>query len=443
MKTPLLCGIGYPPLALLVLSGISAGPALAQPVVPAAPVTSVANGGNGGNDECTTCHLGLDDPLATPAQLFGDDIHAARGFGCADCHGGDPSASRQEVAMDPRVGYRGTPSGWDIVDVCARCHSDPTLMRRFSPGQRVDQATEYAVSVHGQRLAEGDVKVATCSSCHGAHGIRQVSDAKSAVFPLNVADTCGRCHDDPVHMTGYELRGAPFPTGQRAAYSTSVHSQALTEGNNLSAATCNDCHGNHGAAPPGVDAVTNVCGTCHRAFAERYEPTIHAFIFERGCAECHGNHDVDLATDDLLGADPSALCTDCHREGDAGLAAASAMRTSIDELNATLDQTRRLVERARNAGMEMGDQELALNEARNYLTLARTEMHTFDPPTVTGVVYEGLALLAGVDEAGQDALAELRFRRIGLAVSLVLILLFVVALGLKVRQLDRRLPMRR
>ncbi len=93
--------------------------------------------------------------------------------------------------------------------------------------------------------------------------------------------------------------------------------------------------------------------------------------------------------------------------------------------------------------MEMSDQELTLNEVRNHLTLARMEVHTFDPPTVTGVVSEGLALLARVDEAGQAALAELRFRRTGLAVSLALILLFVVALGLKVRQLDRRLPTRR
>ncbi len=315
------------PVALLILPGLYAAPLLAQPVAPL------------GNDECTACHLELDEQLAEPAQLFGEDVHATRGFGCAECHGGDPSATRPEVAMDPDRGYRGTPSGWDIIDVCARCHSDPAFIRRFSPGQRVDQATEYAVSVHGQRLAGGDLKVATCSSCHGAHGIRRVSDANSPVFPLNVADTCGGCHDDPNRMTGYERDGAPFPTDQRAAYSTSVHSRALTEGHNLSAATCNDCHGNHGAAPPGVDAVTNVCGTCHAVFAQRYEPTTHAFVLGRGCAECHGHHDVDLATDDLLGSGPSAICTNCHSEGDAGLEAAREMRTSIDELSATFDRT--------------------------------------------------------------------------------------------------------
>ena len=122
-------------------------------------------------------------------------------------------------------------------------------MRRFAPAQRVDQATEYAASVHGSRLAQGDTNVATCVSCHHAHGVRRVDDARSAVFPLNVADTCAVCHADPAVMTGYETpAGAPLPTTQRADYQRSVHYDALTRGNDLSAPTCNDCHGNHGLA---------------------------------------------------------------------------------------------------------------------------------------------------------------------------------------------------
>ena len=65
-------------------------------------------------------------------------------------------------------------------------------------------------------------------------------------------------------------------------------------------------------------------------------------------------------------------------------------------------------------------------------------MHTFDAAHVTPVVQEGLATLAAVDKAGETAAAELRFRRRGLAVSLAAILLVVVALGFKIRQLERR-----
>ena len=101
--------------------------------------------------------------------------------------------------------------------------------------------------------ATGDTRVATCISCHGAHGVRLVNDAKSPAFPTNVAATCGACHASPDHMRGYTLSdGKPLPTSQRADYERSVHYAALVKQNDLGAPACNDCHGNHGAAPPGV-----------------------------------------------------------------------------------------------------------------------------------------------------------------------------------------------
>ena len=83
--------------------------------------------------------------------------------------------------------------------------------------------------------------------------------------------------------------------------------------------------------------------------------------------------------------------------------------------------------------------ESAIGAARSRLTLARTEMHGFDPAHVTPIAAEGVAILASVDQAGESASAELRFRRRGLAASLAAILLVVLALALKIRQLDRHL----
>src|SRR5262245_33255876 len=41
---------------------------------------------------CATCHLALGiQNLTKPAEDYKSDIHAAKGFGCAACHGGDPS----------------------------------------------------------------------------------------------------------------------------------------------------------------------------------------------------------------------------------------------------------------------------------------------------------------------------------------------------------------
>jgi predicted CXXCH cytochrome family protein len=419
VRTLVIVGLG-----LLARPGVAA--AAAQPAGP----TAVG---------CVACHQGLGDArLSGPAAAFGEDVHRARGFTCADCHGGDPTATDQARAKDRARGYRGKPAGAAVIEVCARCHSDAEFMRKYAPRQRVDQASEYATSVHGQQLAKGDTKVATCISCHGAHGIREVSDAKSPVFPLNVATTCARCHASAEHMKGYTLPdGSPLATDQHVQYEKSVHYEALTKKSDLSAPTCNDCHGNHGAAPPGVGAVANVCGTCHAIFATKFALSTHSQIFERGCVECHRNHDVERPSDALLGTDNTALCSTCHADGDNGFKAARTMRAEIERLKQSIESSAGLVGRAENAGMEMSDQELALREARNHLTLARTEVHTFDLAKVQKVLEEGFGIAGKVDQDGQTALDELRFRRTGLAVSLLAILVVVVALALKIRQIDR------
>ena len=313
-------------------------------------------------------------------------------------------------------------------------------MRQFSPRQRVDQAIEFASSVHGKRLAGGDANVATCASCHGAHGVRLVKDVKSPVYATNVAATCAACHASPSHMATYKRAdGSPLPTSQLADFQKSVHYAALTKGNDLSAPTCNDCHGNHGAAPPGVGSVANVCGTCHAVFAQRFQASVHGQIFDKGCVECHGNHAVLKPSDEMLGTGAHAMCAMCHEgKDDKGAIAADGMRSGIERLKAGIDRSAGLVARVGNAGIEVSAQELAIREARSRLTLARTEMHTSDATRVEPVVQEGLKIVADVEAAGERGVAELRFRRRGLAVSLAAILLVVVALGLKIRQIDRR-----
>lgn len=390
---------------------------------------------------CETCHKEHPLPaLSAPAKDFGaTDVHRERGFTCVDCHGGNPNETDKVRAKAPATGFKGKPSGQAVIAVCSRCHSDGTLMRKYAPKQRIDQAAEYATSVHGQQLAKGDTKVATCISCHGAHGVRLVSDAKSPVYPVNVAATCTRCHADAERMKGYTLPdGSPLPTDQRVKYEKSVHFAAMAQRNDLSAPTCNDCHGNHGAAPPGVGAVANVCGTCHTVFATKFALSSHGQIFDRGCVECHSNHEIAKPTDAMLGTDKASVCVNCHSEGDNGHVAAARMRAEIDKLKGAIDRSHALIARAENSGMEMSEQSLALREAGNHLTLARTEMHTFDPKAVDTVLQAGLGLTTKVDAAGEAALAEVSFRKTGLAVSLGAILLVVVALGLKIRSLKPR-----
>ena len=413
------------------LAGIFLAVTVCAAAAPAAAQTAAAT-------QCETCHRGQADArLSTPARDFAlTDVHRERGFSCVNCHGGNASEPDQIKAKAPSTGFKGKPAGQAVIAVCAQCHSNATLMRKFAPKQRIDQAAEYATSVHGQQLAKGDTRVATCASCHGAHGVRLVGDAQSPAYVLNVATTCSRCHSDPARMSGYTLPdGSPLPTDQHAKYTRSVHHAAMVKGNDLSAPTCNDCHGNHGAAPPGVGAIANVCGTCHTVFATKFALSAHSQIFDRSCVECHSNHEIAKPSDEMLGTDKAAVCVTCHGDGDNGFKAAATMRRQIEQLKAAISHSESVVAEAENAGMAMGSQSIALREAGNRLTLARTELHAFDPKPVEAVLQEGLAITAKIDAEGAAALAEMSYRRTGLAVSLAAILLVVVALRLKIRSL--------
>ena len=308
---------------------------------------------------CTACHL--DEELWEPEEIavvagFRDDVHAAVGLSCHDCHGGNPDPALAEdylAAMDDGFApnpYRGPPERAGVPAFCGTCHSDATYMRRFAPSLRIDQEAEYRTSRHGQLLAEGDTNVATCIDCHGTHGIRRPANPASGVYPTRVAETCSGCHADVERMAGYTLvNGAPLPIDQYARWRESVHAAAMFEREDLSAPTCNDCHGNHGASPPGLDSVAFVCGQCHGREAEIFraspkragfedhnqylldaegegciachdppEPaaSLSGFNSFGECAACHGNHGVVRPTLSFLSPLPDTPCAFCHAAGD-------------------------------------------------------------------------------------------------------------------------------
>ena len=414
--------------------------ALATLVLVAAMGWSGSAAAQAPTESCSTCHLETgDDRLAKPVKDFPEDIHAIKGFGCVACHGGDPKQTGME-AMDPAKGYIGKPERSQVAQVCGRCHTDARFMKRYNPSLRVDQVAEYATSVHGRRLKElNDPKVATCASCHPAHGIRPPSDPKSSVHPLRVADTCGQCHADPKYMETYRIS-----TDQVQRYRTSVHWTTMTEKGDLSAPTCNDCHGNHGAAPPGVSWVGNICGQCHTVMAELFSKSIHAKAFAQmgapGCATCHENHGIQAANDELLGLGPRSVCVGCHAAEDKGGKAAVEVRGLIDSLRTETDRARAILLRAEHAGMEVSQAQFDLNGARDALVKTQAAVHAFTPEAVRKEAEAGLAVSAKAYARGLRALDELQFRRKGLAVSVLIILAMIGGVVVKIRQLERRPP---
>jgi hypothetical protein len=387
---------------------------------------------------CIECHSKLEEArLSAPATLFDNDIHHARGLSCNDCHGGDPNANTKEDAKDPRKGYLGKPKTLDIPAYCGKCHSDANLMKRFNPSLRVDQEREYSTSVHGKLLKTGETRVATCISCHSVHGIRAITDPLSSVYPSNVAETCSKCHANSDYMRGFGI-----PSDQFDKYKMSVHAKALYEKQDLSAPTCNDCHGNHGATPPGIASVANVCGQCHARQAELFQTSPHKAAFDQKqlaeCITCHSNHAILQPSDQMIGTSHGSLCVNCHTSGDKGFVAADRMRSRIDELIASIGKSTDILNTAERAGMEVSRPKFEMKDATDALTHARVLIHSSSPAEVDKVADPGLAASVKGYQAGLGALSERRFRRQGLAVSLVFILFLAALVYLKVRDIERR-----
>ena len=385
---------------------------------------------------CVDCHLGLEGDLQQPVKLSTEDIHFQNGLSCHSCHGGDPKADSPDESMSPKKGFVGRPARNMIATLCASCHSNPVFMRTYTPQARVDQYSEYLTSVHGKKYQAGDPNVAVCTDCHGFHGVKSVKNPTSPVYVTNVAATCGRCHSDPKRMASYGI-----PTDQVQHWTGSVHGIALIKRGDLGAPTCNSCHGNHGAAPPGVDSVANVCGQCHARQWELFNKSPHKKAFADAnllaCSTCHEHHDIAQPTDAMLGVEPSATCVTCHDKTSPGYPAAAAMKTGIVRLDRDLNGARSLLERAERAGMEVSKPLYDFNQGRDQLILARVQIHQFDPGAVQKVVDEGEKIAATCRASGVKALDDLAYRRKGFAVSAGIILLMIILLLAKIRQISK------
>jgi predicted CXXCH cytochrome family protein len=390
-------------------------------------------------DSCLKCHLEAtgNERVLGPARDFQDDIHRAKGFDCTSCHGGDRQVSGL-ASKDPARGYIGVPARQAVPAMCGKCHSDPEFMKRYNPALRVDQALEYETSVHGKRLrSHTDPKVAVCTSCHTAHSIRPASDPKSTVYPSRIPDLCGHCHADSTLMEGYQI-----PTDQLENYKTSVHWKAISEKGDLSAPACNGCHGNHGATPPGIASVQNVCGQCHSVMSDFFSQSPHAKAFAEkkmpACATCHSNHEILTTSDDMLGLGEESFCVRCHSaDGKAGKAAVE-MLGLVRSLREAADQAGEILQRAEASGMEVSKDIFDLTEARNAIILARNSVHLASVDAVKKEVDRGLEIASTAHARGEKALKEYDFRRKGLAISLGIILAVIAGLVLAIRRLERR-----
>ncbi|MGH9521479.1 MAG: cytochrome c3 family protein [Terriglobales bacterium] len=385
---------------------------------------------------CLDCHGSLDGNLKITSDQIGQDVHIQKGLTCASCHGGDPTSAE---AMDPKKGFKGHIARAKVPELCASCHANADYMRGYNPSLRTDQLAQYKTSVHGKKLAAGDTKVAVCIDCHGVHGIRAIADTRAKVNPVNVAQTCARCHNDREYMKPYSIK-----TDQFAGYSSSVHHEALAVRGDLSAPTCTTCHGYHGATPPGVASVENVCSTCHALQAQLFDTSAHKKAFASaglpGCVTCHSNHRIQKPNDTMIGTGPQSVCANCHAEGDAGFTLAASVQKQFITTQAGIARSAEILTRAEQAGMEVSQPQLELSEARDRLTKARVTMHSFQASKIDEDIKAARVVSDKTYDAGVKAMKERNYRRLGLGVSLSTIICMLIGLRLVITSIESKKP---
>lgn len=134
---------------------------------------------------CAKCHASVVDDYSK--SVHAEALHKGNMDSpvCTDCHGEHDILKH----TDPKspVSPRNVSQ-----QVCGQCHASVKLTQKY--GLSTDRFQTFSDSYHGLSTRGGAVEVVNCSSCHGAHKIRNSSDSTSSVAKENIIRTCGKCH---------------------------------------------------------------------------------------------------------------------------------------------------------------------------------------------------------------------------------------------------------
>ena len=241
--------------------------------------------------ECLACHAdktmqnAAGHSISVDGDKFSSSIHGS--LQCNNCH-----ADIKEYPHPDHIAK---------VD-CKTCHAD--------------EGSKLATSVHSSS------KEHPCTSCHGnAHEIFPKTDARSAVYPLNIPKTCGQCHSDGAMAT---RKGLPsvYPH-----YMDSIHGFALSKEGLLVAANCQSCHGSHGIlshkdpkSPTFKANIPKTCGTCHAKINDEFQRGSHGQGIAKGdlkapvCSDCHTAHAILQPTESAFRMQSTPICGSCHKD---------------------------------------------------------------------------------------------------------------------------------
>ena len=115
------------------------------------------------------------------------------------------------------------------------------------------------------------------------------------------------------------------------------------------------------------------------------------------------------------------------------------MAAWIDGLDRSLKHSGTVLARAEEYGMEVSEAQVRLIDGRENRVKSRLALHAMDPGEVRNPIDAGMAIAKETLSSGQAALREKDFRRRGLAVSVLLIGIAILAIRFLIRRIESRL----
>lgn len=232
---------------------------------------------------CDECHIQKDINWVPETGYKYDPVD-----GCLACHGSE--------TLVKTAG--GVPKSFQVVGVMNSAHKDTTCQQchidyKYEDGENPtklwsvnaayscmsckdhkEATAVYEKSIHWEKLKNGDLKSATCASCHGGHFIQRLdTDLAKSVLHASSYRICARCHRE-----------------QWISYDDYYHGAAYKKGAS-DAPACWQCHGSHDILPSSDPSSTvypanldTTCGTCHARSSEDFAAAAGQLIHQKSSA---------------------------------------------------------------------------------------------------------------------------------------------------------------
>jgi hypothetical protein len=143
----------------------------------------------------------------------------------------------------------------------------------------------------------------------------------------------------------------------------------------------------------------------------------------------------------MLATGPGALCTDCHRQFSKGNpeceATAKYFHTTITRMDTAKNNFIAVSEKLAAKGLDVDPINNQLTELTDTLKKSRTYVHSFSRNSFQQVALPGEEAAKRAEALVGKARQEYKYRQFGLAASIAMIGLLMVAIYLKLRQLEK------